>query len=57
MKSQSQGARQISGAMENLREGATASAESLTMFASSLDDLRQAIGELKQEASQFRVAG
>jgi len=56
MKSQSQGARQISVAMENLREGATASAESLTMFASSLDDLRQAIGELKQEASQFRVA-
>jgi hypothetical protein len=43
--------------MENLREGATASAESLAMFASSLDDLRQAIGELKQEASQFRVAG
>lgn len=56
MKSQSQGAHQISEAMANLREGATASAESLTMFASSLDDLRQAIGELKQEASQFRVA-
>jgi hypothetical protein len=37
--------------------GVHASAESLAMFANSLDDLRQAISELKQEASQFHVTG
>ena len=57
MKSQSQGARQISSAMEGLREGAGASADSLGVFASSLDELRQAIGDLNREASQFHVAG
>ena len=55
MESQSQGARQIRDAMETLRADAGESAASLTVFSTSLAELRRSIAELNSEASRFRT--
>lgn len=56
MRSQSQGARQISDAMGQLIDGARNSATSLRDFNNATGHLRDAVASLKQEISHFRVA-
>lgn len=55
MRSQSQGARQISDAMGDVIEGARQTSASLREFNSATESLRDAIGGLKQQISQFNV--
>jgi len=54
MEAQSEGARQIRDAMESLRGDAAETASSLTVFSTSLGELRAATGELAAEAERFR---
>jgi methyl-accepting chemotaxis protein WspA len=56
MRSQAQGARQISEAMAQLNEGARQSTSSLKEFNAATSHLRDAVSSLKQEISHFRVA-
>ena len=55
MRSQSQGARQISEAMVQLTDGARQTAGSLQEFNSATAHLREAVGGLTQEVAQFKV--
>ncbi len=58
MAAQSEGARQIRGAMESLRGDAAESAASLDAFATAVDAVREAAADLQYAASQFgRGAG
>lgn len=53
MKSQNAGARQISDAMGNLMDGARSTSNSLREFNAATENLRDAIGSLKQQIAQF----
>lgn len=55
MRAQSQGARQINDAMVSLAEGARSTTGSLSEFNNATDHLRDAVTELKQEISHFKV--
>ncbi len=55
MRAQSQGARQINDAMVSLADGARATTGSLSEFNNATDHLRDAVTELKQEISHFKV--
>jgi methyl-accepting chemotaxis protein WspA len=56
MRSQSQGARQINDAMISLADGAKQTTGSLREFNSATDHLRDAVSELKQEISHFKMS-
>jgi methyl-accepting chemotaxis protein WspA len=56
MRSQSQGARQINDAMISLADGARQTTGSLREFNSATDHLRDAVSELKQEISHFKMS-
>ncbi len=53
MSAQSQGAEQIREAMSHLSEGASQTADSLRDFNRATDQLREAVGSLKQDISKF----
>lgn len=53
MSAQSQGAEQIREAMAHLSEGAAQSSESLREFNKATDQLREAVGSLKEDISKF----
>lgn len=53
MSAQSQGADQIREAMASLQEGASQTAESLREFNKATDQLRDAVGGLKEDISKF----
>jgi methyl-accepting chemotaxis protein WspA len=53
MSAQSQGADQIREAMTQLSEGAASTAESLQEFNRATDQLREAVGGLKEDISKF----
>jgi len=55
MRAQSQGARQINDAMVSLADGARQTTGSLSEFNNATDHLRDAVTELKQEISHFKV--
>jgi len=55
MQAQSEGARQLRDAMEQLRADAGESAAAHTVFSTSLAELRRAIAELNSEAARFRT--
>ncbi len=55
MRAQSQGARQINDAMVSLADGARQTSGSLGEFNNATDHLRDAVTELKQEISHFKV--
>jgi len=57
MRSQSTGARQINDAMISLADGARQTTGSLREFNSATDHLRDAVTELKQEISHFKMSG
>ncbi len=57
MRAQSQGAVQINDAMVQLTQGARQTSSSLKEFDSATTHLREAVGELKQEISHFKVTG
>ncbi len=57
MQAQSQGARQISQAMELLNENALQTAESLSEFNKATQQLKDAALTLQKETSFFRVEG
>jgi methyl-accepting chemotaxis protein WspA len=57
MRSQSQGARQISEAMKQLLSGAQSSADALPEFNASIARLRDATESLTQEVSRFKLGG
>jgi methyl-accepting chemotaxis protein WspA len=57
MRSQSTGARQINDAMISLADGARQTTGSLREFNSATDHLRDAVSELKQEISHFKMSG
>jgi methyl-accepting chemotaxis protein WspA len=56
MRSQSQGARQISDAMAQLKDGARTSAASLKEFNAANAHLRDAVSSLREEISHFKVS-
>jgi methyl-accepting chemotaxis protein WspA len=55
MRAQSQGAEQIREAMVRLAEGAARTAESLDDFNGATIQLREAVGDLKEEVSRFTI--
>jgi methyl-accepting chemotaxis protein len=55
MQSQSSGAGQISGAMENLTSNARATGEAVREFGRAADDLQRAIGMLKSAIAAFQL--
>lgn len=55
MRSQSQGARQISDALSGLQDGARQTNAALREFNAATENLRDAIGSLKQQIAQFNV--
>ncbi|MFM9145255.1 MAG: methyl-accepting chemotaxis protein [Phycisphaerales bacterium] len=55
MQSQSSGAGQISGAMENLTANARATGEAVREFGRAADDLQRAIGMLKSAIAAFQL--
>lgn len=55
MRSQSQGARQISDALGGLQDGARQTNAALREFNAATENLRDAIGSLKQQIAQFNV--
>lgn len=55
MRSQSQGARQISDALAGLQDGARQTNSALREFNAATENLRDAIGSLKQQIAQFNV--
>ena len=55
MRAQSQGAEQIREAMVRLNEAANQTALSLQEFNKANDHLRDAVGELKEEVSRFKL--
>jgi methyl-accepting chemotaxis protein WspA len=55
MRSQSQGADQIRQAMVRLSEAASQTTQSLQEFNRASEHLRDAVGELKEEVSRFRL--
>ena len=57
MRAQSQGAAQINDAMVTLTQGARQTSSSLKEFDNATTHLREAVGELKEEISHFKVAG
>jgi methyl-accepting chemotaxis protein WspA len=57
MRAQSQGAVQINDAMVQLTQGARQTSSSLKEFDNATTHLREAVNELKQEISHFKVAG
>ncbi len=57
MRAQSQGAAQINDAMVQLTQGARQTTSSLKEFDSATTHLREAVGELKQGISHFKVTG
>ena len=56
MSAQTDGARQISGAMGQLTEAAHTSSASISEFKQATDDLHRAVGELRNEITNFKVA-
>jgi methyl-accepting chemotaxis protein WspA len=57
MRAQSQGAVQINDAMVQLTQGARQTSSSLKEFDNATVHLREAVNELKQEISHFKVSG
>jgi methyl-accepting chemotaxis protein WspA len=57
MRAQSQGAVQINDAMVQLSAGARQTTSSLKEFDNATAHLRDAVGDLKQEISHFKVVG
>jgi len=57
MQSQSEGARQISDAMVSLSEGVRQTADTLKDFHRASANLQEAVNDLREEISHFRVKG
>ncbi len=57
MRSQSEGAQQISAALVSLTEGVSQTAETVKSFHRVAEKLQQAVSELRDEIGRFRVAG
>jgi methyl-accepting chemotaxis protein WspA len=55
MQSQSSGAGQISGAMENLTANARATGEAVREFGRAAEDLQRAIGTLRSAIAAFQL--